>query len=505
MKILFIYPNAGSQLGFNYGLSHMSAVLKEAGHHVDVIQLCEDLGPLPDEYALQARVAAAAPDVIGFSVVTNQWPYAERTAAWLRKTTRVPMVCGGIHATVAPEQVLASGVFDYVFTGECEEAFLEFVEVLGRGGDLSVIRNMGYLVDGTVRLNPVRPFPELKALPPKDYGCFDFQKMIDAKNGWVGLMASRGCPFQCTYCFNHLLVKKYRSELDCSFRELNYIRHFPVASLIEEIRTLLDTYSNIKMFIFDDDLFTYNADYLQEFCAAYKETCDIPFVVNAHVRFFNPTRARALAGAGCRIVKFGLESGSPRVRKSIMRRYMSNDHIKQAIGYAKDQGLHTSCFVMIGLPGETQEDVMETIDLLAEAKPGRFRWTFFYPFPGTEAYRLSEEGGYIDYDKKDTLPNFTDRSCLDFGPELNLLLSKIGKMMPWFVNARAGFEGSAFYQSKVEKLLAMGEEAWRREEPTLIEEDRRISEEMSRQGKVHYAVKYNPFMGVISDYFLNDE
>ena len=505
MKVLFIYPDADSQLGFNYGLAQISAVLKQAGHEVRLIQICEQLAPLPEESELQAQAAAFDPDVIGFSVVTNQWPYVEKIAGWLRKTLDVPFVCGGIHATVAPEEVLASGMFDYIFTGECEEAFLEFVNVLERGGDPSGVRNLGYMKDGEVHLNPVRPFPDLKALPPKDYSVFDFQKIIDAKNGWVGLMASRGCPFNCTYCFNHVLVKKYRSELNCGFKDLNYIRHVPVPDLIAEIQYLLRTYSNIRMFIFDDDLFTYDSAYLQEFCEAYKKTCDIPFVVNAHVRFFDPARARALADAGCRIVKFGLESGSPRVRKTIMRRHMSNKEIQQAIAYAKAEGMHTSCFVMLGLPGEEAGDVQQTIDLLAEAQPGRFRWTFFYPFPGTEAYRLSEEGGYIDYHKKETLSNFTETSCLDFGPDQNLFLSKVGRMMPWFVNARAGFEGSDVYRKKVDELMAMDEAAWQQVEDGLLEEEKKLSEQMVREGKRHYAVKYNPFMGVISDYFLAEE
>ncbi len=508
MRAVFIYPNAGSQLGFNYGLSQISAVLKAAGHDVQVLQLCEALEPLPDAAELQKRVTALKPDVIGFSVVTNQWALAEKTAGWLKKVADAPIVCGGIHATVAPEQVLNSGVFDYVFAGECEDAFLEFVDVLAADDDLlnrrPDIRNLGYLENGQMRQNFVRPFPDLTRLPRKDYEIFDFQKIIDAKNGWVGLMASRGCPFQCTYCFNHLLVKKYRSELDCSFSELNYIRHVPVAELIDEIKYLLANYKNISMFIFDDDLFTYDADYLREFCEAYKKVCDRPFVVNAHVKFFDQARAKVLAEAGCRIVKFGLESGSPQVRKTIMRRHMSNADIKEAIGCANGEGLHSSCFVMIGLPGETEENIWETIDLLADAKPGRFRWTFFYPFPGTEAFRISEEGGYIDHARKEALQNFTDTTCLDFGAQQNLLLKKIGKIMPWLVNARADFNCAEVYKKKVDHLLTLDEVQWQKIEPTLLEEDKRLSEKMVQSGSTHYAVKYNRFMGVISDYFLNE-
>ena len=505
MKILFVYPNAGSQLGFNYGLAHMSAVLKQAGHQVKLIHLAEEMGPLPDEDELQAMVQAYDPGVIGYSVVTNQWHYAEETAAWIRKISRAPMICGGIHATVAPEQVLDSGLFDYVMTGECDLAFLEFVDTIAAGGDLAGIRNLGFLEDGRLRLNPVRPFPDLASLPMKDYGIFDFQRLIDQKNGWVGLMASRGCPFRCTYCFNHIIVKKYRSELGCGFSELNYIRHFPVAAMIAEIKYLIENYKNIKMFIFDDDLFTYDADYLLAFCEDYKKVCRVPFVVNAHVHFFDPKRARALVEAGCRIVKFGLESGSPRVRREIMRRHTSNRDIARAIQYAKDEGMHTSCFVMIGLPGETPENVMETVDLLAEARPGRFRWTFFYPYPGTEAYTISEQGGYIDFEKKDKLVNFTDSTCLAFGPEQDLFLKKVGRVMPWFVNARAGLAGADVYQKRVDELLALDETQWQAVAEGLREEDRRLSDRMARAGNSHYAIKYNPFMGVVSDYFLSGD
>jgi radical SAM superfamily enzyme YgiQ (UPF0313 family) len=97
MKILFIYPNAGSQLGFNYGIAHLSAVLKEAGHEVSLWQLCEDIEPLPSQDQFLNRIRQEAADIIGFSVVTNQWPYAKELAGWTRKATKAPLVCGGIH------------------------------------------------------------------------------------------------------------------------------------------------------------------------------------------------------------------------------------------------------------------------------------------------------------------------------------------------------------------------------------------------------------------------
>ncbi|HPA15348.1 MAG TPA: radical SAM protein [Desulfobacterales bacterium] len=504
MKILFIYPNAGSQLGFNYGVAHIAAILKKAGHDVAFRQMCEDLGPLPEKDEFIESLRKAAPDMIGFSVVTNQWPYAAKLAGWARQALDVPLVCGGIHATVAGREVLETGLFDYVFMGEAEDAFLEFVEKYEKGEAVEDIRNMGLTINGAVRINPVRPLPDLEKLPFKAYEIMDFQKIIDAKNGWVGLMGSRGCPFQCTYCFNHLMVKKYRTDLRCGFTELNYIRHFKVQQVIDEIEFLQKNYKNISMYIFDDDLFTFDKAYVKAFCRAYPKVSNLPFVVNGHVGFFDESRASQLAQAGCRIVKFGVESGSPKIRSRIMNRHMSNEKIIEAINHVHRYGMHSSVFIMIGLPFEDPDDVMDTIRFLSRAKPGRFRWTFFFPFPGTESYQMSIDGGYVNEEKIHSLLNFTDESALDFGETHNLFLEKVGRIMPWFVNAYADFEVSPIYLEKVNKILRMNRDQWETVSPTLLEEDRELSGELQKKNQRHYAVKYNPFMGVISDYFMNE-
>lgn len=504
MKVLFVYPNSGSQVGFNYGVASMSAVLKAAGHEVGCLQLCEELEPLPDRQRFADYLRNTRADVIGFSVVTNQWALAQQYAAWCRDVVSAPVVCGGVHATVATEQVLRSGSFDYVFVGECEEAFLEFVERLSRGENVADLRNLGRVCDGEVRINPVRPLPDLTRLPRKDYSIFSFQKMIDAKHGWVGLMASRGCPFNCTYCFNHVMVKKYRTDLQCSVKDLHYIRHHRVPQLLDEIRHLETTYRNITMYIFDDDLFTFDEEFVAEFCRAYPQASTRPFVVNGHVGFFEEACARALASAGCRIVKFGVESGSEQIRRQVMHRHMSNAQIREAIRLVEGHGMHSSCFLMLGTPGETRDDVMKTIELMAQAKPGRYRWTYFFPFAGTESYEMSAAGGYIDETKLTSLVNFTDASCLDFGPEQNLFLEKVGCVFPWFVNGASDLAVAPFYREETERILAMPAAAWREFAPTAHRLDKEYSQRFAAEGKRHYALKYNPFMGVRSDYFLKE-
>ena len=246
MKILFIYPNAGSQLGFNYGIAHLSAVLKEAGHDVALWQLCEDIAPLPSQNEFIDRLRQEGADIIGFSVVTNQWPYAKKLAAWARKAVNVPLVCGGIHTMAAAEEILQSRVFDFIIRGEAEEAFAEFVEKIARRQSVLKVKNLGYLHEGKVQLNPLRPLPDVNTLPFKDYDIFEFQDIIDAKNGWVGLIASRGCPFSCTYCFNHAWYQLYTRE------KRGYQRS--VESVIEEVNWVRDHYP-LEQVVFLDDLF----------------------------------------------------------------------------------------------------------------------------------------------------------------------------------------------------------------------------------------------------------
>jgi tRNA A37 methylthiotransferase MiaB len=275
--------------------------------------------------------------------------------------------------------------------------------------------------------------------------------------------------------------------------------------MIKEIEYLLQNYRNISMFILDDDLFTFYREYVQQFCAAYKKVSSLPFVVNAHVGYFDERRARYLADANCSIVKFGVESGSQRIRRRILQRRMKNEDIINAIKTAHQYGLHTSIFLMIGLPDETRADLMATIRLMAEAKPGRYRWSFFFPYPGTKAYELSQQGGYIDFAKMAQMENFTDGTCLKFGREHNLFLKKVGRIMPWMVNAHSNLAVADFYRKKVDEILALDEKSWEKRTVHIEQEDNEISDKFVNQGLSHYAIKYNRFMGVISDYFTAED
>ncbi len=505
MKILFIYPNLHAQIGFNYGVGYLSSFLKAHGHETGLLNINDRLGYDFDLDRILRDVRAFNPDLIGFSAVTNQYSYTRKIAAYLKEHTNIPLAIGGVHATMAPEETMKSGLFDFLCVGEGELAMVDLADALGNGGNVSSIRNIWHYDRGKIHANPVRPFISLEKIPPIDYSIFDFQNMIDAKDGWVGVMASRGCPFRCNYCFNHRIVDIYRRDTGVNIRDLHYLRQYPIEMIISDLKNLLATYRNIRMFIFDDDLFTMNRDYVFEFCRQYRGSIDVPFVCNAHVRVFDEEIARSLSEAGCAIVKFGLESGSDRIRRKVLNRPMRNEDIIHAFKMADKYGIHTSAFVMIGLPHETPDDLMMTIKLLGVIKPGRFRWSIFFPFIGTKAYDIAKKGGFIDWEKMENLTNFTDASCLDFGGEQNLFIDKLAKTYPWFVNAHTDFSSAPLYERLTRLVMSMDEKNWGKISKEMRFLDREISDALMTSKVPHYSIRFNPFMGVRNDWLERGE
>jgi tRNA A37 methylthiotransferase MiaB len=279
-----------------------------------------------------------------------------------------------------------------------------------------------------------------------------------------------------------------------------YIRRHTVDQMIEEIEYLLKNYSRITMFIFDDDIFTFDKVWLREFTERYRSMTDIPFVCNAHARIFDDETASLLKDAGCRIVKFGLESGSDRIRRKVLQRYMSNKHIADAFATAEKYGLHTSAFVMLGLPYETVEDIRDTVELLAEIKPGRFRWSLFFPFIGTKAYSIAEASGQIDFERMEKLDNFTDETCMKLGDDVDLYCDKVKTILCAFVNARSGLHHTEGFRRLVDAIESMEPVTWQIEKKNIFALVEKLNEEMEKSGGLHYTVKYNPFMGVRSDW-----
>src|SRR6188768_644482 len=359
MRILFVYPNLYTQMGFNHGLASLSAVLKQAGHETRLVNLNENLPPVPSRADVRELVRTWRPGMVAFSCLTQQYAPALDLAEWLRaefereKESLPPLVVGGIHPTMVPEDVMADGVWDHVGVGECEDALLALVRRIEHAERVDDVPNFLSWKDG-VRpqhaargthgpehwvKNNVGEFPDFANLPEPDYELFDTQRITDQKMGWFGLMTSRGCPYRCTYCLNHKIVDRYKEELGRNVKNIGFFRFRPADKMLAEIRNVLARYENIGTFILDDDLFTQNVPHALEFCALYEKSgIGVPFVVNSHVKQLDERVAEALARAGCRILKLGIESGSLRVRKEVLKRFMTQKDVLETVRSGEEHG-----------------------------------------------------------------------------------------------------------------------------------------------------------------------
>ena len=477
MKVLLLYPNINCQVGINHGLMSLAALLKQHGHGVHLVNLNERVAPLPDQAQFRAIIDEQDPGLVGFGVLTNQWPYTQELAGWIKAyRPELPTVAGGTHATMTPGEVIAHPHIDYVCVGEGEFALLELVKKLEEGGDTTNIANIwAKTPDGKVHPNNVAGFyPNLEELPMPDYDVFDFQHTLDVMNGWCQVMATRGCPYRCTYCFNHKITDRYKTEAKVMPKD--YLRTYPVKKIIDLMVDLRRKYNGIKTFIFDDDLFTWFHEYVLEFAEAYRGAGldDIPYVVNGHPKVFDEQIAHALAESNCYIVKFGLESGSDRIR-NILKRHMTNKDIIKSFDAAEKFGIHTSAFVMFGLPTETPQDMWDSFELMARIKPGRYRWSVFFPFPGTKSYDDAEP--FIDWEKYYHLDNYFDGSCMRFDiPGMDLFVDKAQKCFHWFVGSlTTDWKSHEVYQDKVRDILSLNEDRWAERKDKLLDEDRGTS------------------------------
>lgn len=509
MRVLLIYPNLDCPIGVNHGLSMISGVLKAAGHETRLIHVNDKLFDVPTPEQLIARVRDYGPGVIGFSVMTQQYAWAVEAAAAIREACpEIPLVVGGVHCTMVPDEVTAEAHFDVVAVGEGELAFRDLVDRIERDEEVLTTPNMRFPPRSrfnrnlTPIVNPVASFPDLDDIAENDYELFDMERIVASKNGWFGVLTSRGCPYKCTYCFNKEIVDRYVED-GAAKGAKDYLRHYPVPRIMAELEGLVTRYPDINTILLDDDLFTLSRSFVRDFCEAYKASgIGRPFVLNAHVQVFDDEMAFMLADAGCRIVKYGLESGSARLRKEVLWRYMKNETMKTAFWAAQNYGIHTSAFVMFGLPTETREEIMETLQLCADIGMGRFRWALFFPFPGTAGYTISEDLGLIDHERAAEMGNYFDGSCLRFGAEFDLFIRKLGRVCHWWVNALSDWGCAPYYQALVEEVESWDAETFEREKGSLRARDRALSEELLVKGIRHYSIRYTHVMAVDSEFVL---
>lgn len=386
MRVLFLEVDTGRDWAVAaLGPAFIAAYLRPHGHDVRLLRATIDMAP----HEVTDRVRSMQPDLIGVSLTTRQWNRARVLVEEIRRVVDVPVVAGGLHPTFSPEEVLTRPGFDYVCLGEGEEAALDLVEALERGEDTTSIPNIWSRGGARPGLRP--PFSPLDELP------FMARDMLDEYDGCVNVSTQRGCPFPCTYCG----ARKF-NDLYGGFAE--YGRRRSHESIFDELRGIRET-DSLSYVVFLDDTFTIHHPWVKEFCRSYTEQVGVPFSIHARVETVNQELLHQLARAGCRHVTYGVESGSYRIRKDVMRRPVKNQRFKDVFRWTRDAGIMITANYMMGLPEETRDDLEQTLRLAEELRAFDFGYFVFYPYPGTHLFHYCRDKGYLPDDYLDREAN----------------------------------------------------------------------------------------------------
>jgi radical SAM superfamily enzyme YgiQ (UPF0313 family) len=380
MRVLFIEVDSESTWAVaSIGPAFMAAYLRQHGHEVAFFRATLDM---PDAEVVR-RVREIAPGLLGFSLTTRQWLRGRRLVGAIRAELDIPVVAGGLHPTFSGEEVLASPGFDYVCLGEGEAPILDLVNALAAGARPVSMENIW--IRGQARPALRKPFEPIDALP------FMARDLLDERWGVVHMATQRGCPFPCTYCAARMYDELYSPN---NSGPGDYGRRRSFENVFAELEAIKRA-GPLTYVIFLDDTFTIHHPWVKGFSKLYAERWKIPFSLHARVETVTPELIQILAGAGCKHIVYGVESGSLRVRREIMERPVTNERFKDVFRWTREAGIIATANYMLGLPGERPEDVEATLALHEEIAPDDFGYFVFYPYPGTHLFRVCQEKGYL--------------------------------------------------------------------------------------------------------------
>ncbi len=434
MKILFIYPNINKEKTIQIGIASLLGTIKEAGHESVLFDLT-----FKDNMKAGQELAGMLQDgsfgLVACSARSTEWAFSRELLQAVPEG--IPVIVGGPHATVAPEEVMAEPRVDMLCRGEGEAPLKDLLEKLSNGDAPHNAPGLWVRTKtGEIKKNEIAPLQDLDELAMPLWDQFD-DRHLDIDNMYgkarrVGAFElSRGCPFNCSFCINHT-VQRITSGKGAYHREKSPER------CIEEIVRHKDRY-NLDYIYFVDETFLVNRKRLEEFCALYKQRVGLPFCFMSRAELVDDEKLGIIAGAGGHAIGIGIESGNESLRKSILNRHMPDEKIIEAFACAKSHDLKTLSFNMIGLPYETEEDILLTLELNRRVKPDIVQVTIFYPLPGTDLMDYCVENDLIDFSIYDSLINYYDFSVLKFPPEKKEKLQRWTRLLPMLVWAGEEF------------------------------------------------------------------
>jgi len=402
MKILFINNFLGKDAIYRepLGIMYLTSAVDHK-HDVHVVD--------PVRESIDKKIREIEPDVIAYSTRTGFHQYYIDLNKKLKKKYKFISVFGGPHATFFPDIINQEGV-DYVCRGEAEDAFLEFLDALEEKKDTYKIKNFWIKEGKKVYKNECRPLvQDLDAIRfPKRSLLDSYEEIRNAKA--KSFITSRGCPFNCSYCFNESFKDLYK-------KDKNYVRKRTVKNVIDEIRKVKENY-NFELVIFEDDTFNINKRWLKEFSKEFKKL-GLKFIcVGIRADLFDEETAMMLKDSNCVGAIIGLESGSEKIRKEILCKNVSDKQLINCARLLNKAGIPFITENILAIPASSLDDDLKTLELNQICKPNYSNVRLMQPYPSTRIYQIAIEQGVYEKNSFDSLGSFFEKSSLNIDHKL---------------------------------------------------------------------------------------
>ncbi len=382
-------------LSNNLSIRALSSYLKEQGCDV-LCFFCEGSWNERNLHELIEILRREEIILAGVSFVTDDYRSAVQVTEEIRKKLTIPVIWGGAHVNVMPEESLRHA--DMICLGEGEEALLELVQGLSGGRLDTGIQNIWFHSDKVSTRNIIGiwkktvkvSLPGSGPIQPVRDGRNDFEKLTKHSGTEYSVMTSRGCPYNCNYCYNSYRKKQYAGKG-------RYLRSRSISHVIDELCRAQEVYPHLKKINFWDDSFIARGiKEIEEFAKLYEERIGLPFFALAEPMAFNKEKLRILRKCGLNGLQVGIQTGSERTNRDIYNRTVTKGQLVDMAEFINELGIEPVYDVIFNNPYESPEDVKETIDLLLQFPSPFFLQGYNLIFyPGTAIAQRALTDGYI--------------------------------------------------------------------------------------------------------------
>jgi len=389
--VVFAYPDFES-----LGVGYLMSACRAAGFTAELVRY-EAEDPYTarrrrgfDPADVARRMAALEPGVAAFSCVTHNFRHQLACARALKALRpEVVVLFGGVHSTAVPARVLAHGEVDAVGIGEAEVSLVALLQAARTPGGFRLPAGPipGFArrgVDGTLLPGQEGPLADLDALPPPEKRAFHPDP--DRLAGEYFIMASRGCPYRCAYCFNSC-IPRLRGRGGA-------VRRRSVEGVIRELEAARRDH-DIQAVHFLDDSFTADAAWVRSFAEAYRARVGLPFLCSANPELVDAGLAAALRQAGCVEVQIGVQSLSRELARDVLDRHVDAEAVASAVTALRQAGLLVQADFLLGIPGDTLENQEAALAFFNRVRPHIVSVFWLTWYPGTAMLGRAVREGWL--------------------------------------------------------------------------------------------------------------